>query len=156
MGKFWIDNELIDKYLTKISGNDFKVWCILSRHFNKKGTCYPSIRTISIKSGLHHETVSQCLKRLKLLGFFEQLEIKERCKLRCLFSKTARFLIPGNDNLLEETAMKDNKEDLKEIKNNFNSSETEAIGNIMRNQEALAKLKNKVDEINSKKQSNQI
>lgn len=117
-GKFWIENVLIDNYLNKISGNELKVWCVLSRHFNKEGNCYPSIRTISKKTGIHHETTKRCLQKLELLGFLEQLIIKERCKLRYSFSKTALFLMPGNKKLLVNS---DTKEDIKEeLKENNN------------------------------------
>ena len=43
MGRFWIENELVDKYIGKLTGNELKVMMIITRHFNKQGTCYPSI-----------------------------------------------------------------------------------------------------------------
>ena len=121
MGRFWIENELVDKYLDKISGNELKVLLKITRHYNKNGTCYPSIRKMEKDINLHHDTITACLKQLQLLGFLEQLAIKERCKLRYSFSKTARFFLTDSQNLLGKPDSKEDiiKEDIKEGKNFF-------------------------------------
>ena len=111
-GKFWIENELVDTDLRELSGNGFKVLIAITRHYNKAGTCYPSIRRLAKLTGLHHETVTKCLVELKLLGYFEQLEIRERAKLRYVFSKTARRRLLNDANLLEKA---DTKETIKEV-----------------------------------------
>jgi DNA-binding transcriptional regulator YhcF (GntR family) len=113
MGRFWIENELVDKYISKLTGNEFKVMVIITRHFNKNGTCYPSIRRMATLGNINPETVSKCLKNLNLLGFLEQLEIKERCKLRYILSKSARHLLIDSNKLPQETSGKEEKEDLR-------------------------------------------
>lgn len=128
MGKrFWIENEFIESYLSKISGNATKVLLAITRHYNKEGTCYPSIRRLSKLTGLHHSTVTKCLKELELLGFLEQLIIKERCRLRYSFSKTARILLPKSSKLLYRPDTKEEyKEDLKEesfLENSYKKTE---------------------------------
>lgn len=117
-GKFWIENELVDTDLRVLSGNGFKVLIAITRHYNKAGTCYPSIRRLAKLTGLHHETVTKCLMELKLLGYFEQLVIRERAKLRYVFSKTARKRLLNDGNLLEKADTKEvNKEVWKEDQN---------------------------------------
>lgn len=112
MGRFWIENEIIDgEWFGKLSGNDFKVLLKITRHYNKHGKCFPSIRKISELGNLHHTTVKKSLNKLELLGFLEQLLIKERCKLRYKFTKTARFLFVDCNNVLEKP---DTKETFKE------------------------------------------
>lgn len=111
MGKFWIENQLVDEYLMLISGNELKVLFKITRHYNKYGKCFPSIRKMAINLNMHPITISNCLKRLELLGFLEQLRIKERSKLRYIFSKTARFLLIDSNKLLEKS---NTKEDIKE------------------------------------------
>ena len=131
MGKFWIENQLVDEYLKLISGNELKVLFKITRHYNKYGRCFPSIRKMSDKLNMHHTTITKCLERLELLGFLEQLKIKERSKLRYSFAKTARFLFIDSNKLL---AKPDTKEDFKEVfkeeKNNrnFNTDQSEHIG----------------------------
>lgn len=112
MGRFWIENELIDHHLDKISGNELKVLLTVTRYYNKQGTCYPSIRMMSKKIKLNHETIGKCLKRLELLGFFEQIVIKERMKLRYIFSKTATNIFLNPPKLLQKP---DSKEVYKEF-----------------------------------------
>lgn len=111
-GKFWIENDLVDNDLKDVSGNAFKVLVALTRHYNRTGTCFPSIRRLSKLTGLHHETVTKCLRELELLGYFEQIVIRERCKLRYKFSKTARKLLVEHNNLLVKP---DSKETIKEV-----------------------------------------
>jgi DNA-binding transcriptional regulator YhcF (GntR family) len=122
-GKFWINNELVDNYLNKISGNELKVWLKITRHFNKEGTCFPSIRKMTKVLNLHHSTITKCLKKLEVLGFLEQLEIKEKCKLRYIFSKSARYLMPEYKKLLVNPDTKEDiKEASKEDNNNLNNT----------------------------------
>jgi DNA-binding transcriptional regulator YhcF (GntR family) len=109
-GKFWIENEIIDKYMTLISGNPWTVLTVVARHYNKTGQCNPSIRRIAKLTGLHHETVSLCVKKLIALGFFEQTQIRERFKLRTTFTKTAHKLLLLEANLLEIPDTKEEKE----------------------------------------------
>jgi DNA-binding transcriptional MocR family regulator len=114
--RFWMDNKLIDDgWLAKISGNAWKVLTAIARHYNINGTCFPSIRRLSLLIGLHHETVRKNLDELQLHGFLEQLEIRERHKLRYLFTKSARYLLRLEDSLLEKPDTKDiSKEIVKE------------------------------------------
>lgn len=136
MGKFWIDDKLVDENLDKLSGNDLKVWLKITRHFNKEGKSFPSIRKMEKIVNLHHTTITKCLNKLELLGFLEQLQIKEKCKLRYIFSKSARYLMPGRKNLLEEPDSKETfKETIKEenkIINNYRTpEETTHINKIL-------------------------
>lgn len=113
---FWIENDFIDEgYLAKTSGNAIKVLLAITRHYNKAGTCYPSIRRLSKLVGLTQETTSKCIKQLELLGYLEQLEIKERCKLHYKFSKTALFFRTKDEKLPEKSDTKEYfKESIKE------------------------------------------
>ena len=79
---------------------------------------------------MNSETVSKCLKSLNLLGFIEQLEIKERCKLRYILSKSARHLLIDSNKLPE-------KPDGKEVKE------------VLRNNPKQINNKNKLFRINS-------
>lgn len=112
MGKFWIENELVDDWLYKISGNELKVLLCLTRHYNKAGTTFVSIAKMAKLLNLNPETVSKSVKRLNLLGFFEQIVIRERTKLRYIFSKTARNLFIETNKLPEKP---ESKEAFKEI-----------------------------------------
>ncbi len=108
MGKLWIENQLVDGgYLAKISGNEAKVLLAITRHYNRHGTCFPSIRRLSVLVGLHPDTVSHCLRKLVEHDYFEQLVIKERCKLRYSFTKTARFLLIDANKLPEKPGGKE-------------------------------------------------
>lgn len=114
-GKFWIENELVDKYLSILSGNEFKTLLAITRHYNKNGTCYPSIRRLAVLIDLDPDTVAKSLRALELHGFFQQLEIRERCKLRYVFSKTAAKLLVEPNKLPEKPRSKEVfKEVLKE------------------------------------------
>lgn len=125
MGRFWIEKEIIDGDLYgKLSGNDFKVLLKITRHYNKTGRCFPSIREISRLGNLHHTTVKKSLNNLELLGLLEQLVIKERCKLRYEFSKSARFLFIESNNVVEKPDSKETiKEKYKEEVNYFTTEE---------------------------------
>lgn len=142
MGKFWIENEIIDGgWFKKLSGNELKVLLKITRHYGTTGKCFPSIRRLSKLGNLHHETIKKCLNRLELLGFLEQLLIKERCKLRYNFSKTARFLLIESNKLPEKPDSKEViKEDIKEDKNNI-------IINLNRTPEEQEKINKKLAEM---------
>lgn len=122
-GHFYISNKIIDDgYLKKMTGNDFKVLVAIARHYDKYGKCFPSIRRMSKQLNLHHETIGNCLKNLKKMGFIEILEVKERCKLRYIFSNSARFLLSNPNNVVEKPDGKDFKDIYKEKKiNNLHS-----------------------------------
>lgn len=124
MGKFWIENDLVDHHLDKITGNELKVLLKITRHYNKFGTCFPSIRKMEKILNLHHTTIAKCLENLQLLGFLEQLQIVERKKLLYKFSKTARFFLIESNKLLAKPDSKEVyiKEVSKEVK--FSSKKT--------------------------------
>jgi DNA-binding transcriptional regulator YhcF (GntR family) len=112
MGKFWIENSIYDDgWLKKLSGSQLKVLLSITRHYDKYGKCFPSIRKLEENINLHHATIKECLNKLELLGFLEQLVIKERCKLRYIFSKTAHKIFLEPNKLL---AKPDSKEVIKE------------------------------------------
>lgn len=114
-GHFYISNKIMDDgYLKKMSGNDLKVLIAIARHYNKYGKCFPSIRRMTEYLNLHHETIGNCLKNLKKMGFIEILEIKERCKLRYIFSNSARFLFSKPNNVVEKSDSKELKDINKE------------------------------------------
>lgn len=119
MGRFWIEDDLVDKHIHKINGNEVKVLLMIARHYDKSGQCFPSIRRLSVLGKMDASTISKALKQLRLLGFLEQLTIRERCKLRYKFSKSARYLTIDSNKLPEETTSKEiykgnNKEGFRE------------------------------------------
>ncbi len=115
MGRFWIENEVVDRAMKGLSPSAFKVLLAVVRHYNKHGQCYPSIRRISSLANLHHITVRKSVDEIKLQGYFEQVWVYERKKLRLVFSKTALKLFHLDKKLLEKTETKERmKEVLKE------------------------------------------
>ncbi len=112
VGRFWIHNDFVETGLKTLSGNATKVLLAITRHYNAKGTCYPSIRRLAGLAGIHHGTARKCIDELQLRGFIEQLVVKERCKLRYVFTSTARKSFMEPNNLL---AKPDTKEVIKEL-----------------------------------------
>jgi len=136
MKRFWIENSIYDDgWLKKISGNQLKVLLAITRHYNKQGKCFPSIRKLEVNIGLHHATIKQCLNQLQLLGFLEQLQIREREKLRYIFSKTAHEIFIEPNKLLvkhdtKEIIKENYKEDLSKNINHSNQTEERDYGKI--------------------------
>jgi DNA-binding transcriptional regulator YhcF (GntR family) len=142
-GHFYISNKIIDDgYLKTMSGNDLKVLLKITRHYDKTGKSFPSIRKMSEQLNLHHETIAKSIHNLEVCGFLEQLEIRQRCKLRYIFSKSTRFLLINPNNVVEKTDSKDIK-DIKKEENNF-------LENKIRTPEEQARIDKHLDEIAKK------
>ena len=87
---FWVEDAIVDKgYLKSLKNNKLNVLWVITRHYNKHGHCYPSLRTISKFTGLHHSTVKKKIVELDELGFVKVTIIKEGYKARYSFTKTA-------------------------------------------------------------------
>ena len=145
MGRFYIEDEVFDRgYLKKMSGNDFKILASITRHYNKHGKCFPSIRRLAKFTNLHHTTVTSCLNNLELLGFLEQLRIKERYKLLYSFSKSARFLFIETNNVVKKPDTKETiKENFKEV-NKFLKEKTKTPEEQERVKQHLAEIRKKL------------
>ena len=66
--RYWIDNEFIEKsYLAKLHASASKVYAVLARHANARTQeCYPSLATISKKSGIaSRSTVIAAIRTLE-------------------------------------------------------------------------------------------
>ncbi len=112
MSKFWIENKIIDAgWLKIISGNDLKVLLKITRHYNKYGESFPSIRTMSADLNLSQNTISKSLDNLEKYGFLMITVKKQRYKLQYFFKKIAEFLIIDPNKLPKKLRA---KEELKE------------------------------------------
>ncbi len=120
--KFWIPNNLIDEgWLSKMSGNDLKAWIIIARHYNKNGTCFPSINRISKISGINPGTTSKSIHHLVELGLFTITERVRGSKVHYFYTESARKLIVDYQKPPEKTMPKEINKEYKEseyLKNN--------------------------------------
>lgn len=144
-GHFYISNKIIDDgYLKLLSGNDLKVLIKIARHYDKHGTCFPSIRKMAIDLNLHHETIGNSLRHLKELGFIDILEIKQRYKLRYIFSNSARFLLLNPNNVVGKADTKDIK-DLYKEKINYLEKKPRTQEEQKHIDESLAQVRNNLE-----------
>lgn len=71
---FRVDNEFIDQQVKKCGWQGLIVYTSLCRHFNKKGTCYPSINYIARELGVDRKTI---MKGINLLVERKIITIKK-------------------------------------------------------------------------------
>jgi len=66
--RFWIPDFVADHQLSALQGNDVKVLVVMSRHANKQGDSWPSVKTVGEKAGLNRRTVQRSQRRLCAAG----------------------------------------------------------------------------------------
>ncbi|MCE9585055.1 helix-turn-helix domain-containing protein [Candidatus Nomurabacteria bacterium] len=78
--RFWVDNEIIEKYGPKLKSSGIAIYCTLARHANSKTqSCFPSYPTIMKFSGIgKRNTVSKYIKIIEELGLILVLRNKKR------------------------------------------------------------------------------
>ena len=75
---FFVDNDLIDRFLPKMGASAFAVYAVLCRMAgNKTQDCWPSHATISAKTGLSVNTIRAGLIKLEELGL---LAVEQRLR----------------------------------------------------------------------------
>ena len=63
------------------TGNEFKVYCFLCKHYNKKeGYSYPSLSTIAFDTNMSVPTVQKCIKKLEELGLIEVFKLEDESR----------------------------------------------------------------------------
>jgi hypothetical protein len=74
-GFFMVPNNLIED--RRISGYSKLIYCILSKHADREGWCWPGILTIAKLSGFSKSTVQRNIDDLKNYGWIEQFDVEE-------------------------------------------------------------------------------
>ena len=72
--RYWIDNEFIEQeYMAKLHASVTKVYAVLARHANARTQeCYPSLATISRKSGIvSRSTVISAIRMLECYALID-------------------------------------------------------------------------------------
>lgn len=64
-GRFWMDDEVVDRYAAELGVHGLAVYTILCRRANKNGSSYPSIRRISEDLGISERQAKRELKKLR-------------------------------------------------------------------------------------------
>lgn len=68
--RFWVDNEILEKYGPQLKAQGIAIYCSLAKHANSKTQmCYPSYSKIMENTGIgKRNTISKYLKILEKLG----------------------------------------------------------------------------------------
>jgi DNA-binding MarR family transcriptional regulator len=66
---FWLDNEILDAYGSRIKPQGIALYCALARHAgNKSQECWPSIATLARETGMSARSVQNYIKTLQSEG----------------------------------------------------------------------------------------
>lgn len=127
IGKFWFWNQVIDSgYLRYLKNNIFNVLIVITRHYNKSGSSFPSLRRIAELTGLHHSIVKKKILALEKLNIIKVDITKNGCKARYNFTQSAiEDFVDPNKLLIKP----DTKDVVKEvIKDNGNNKKNIPVG----------------------------
>ena len=79
-GRFYVDNELVDKEYLDFLGCGGRVYFVLARHaHNKTQMCFPSYETLMRESGIkNRNSISKVLKKLERLNMIRVKTVSMR------------------------------------------------------------------------------
>jgi DNA-binding MarR family transcriptional regulator len=144
MGKYWNDDDFIRKDARNLSAYAQSVYHALACHANKSGETFIGYRKIGTELGIDKNTVNRAVNDLIAYGRVRRLEKKYG---RASFLKIIPVLSDDEEPYYRTIHKEDPKEVFKEEKNNFNPTEPEVIGDVIKNQKGLELLRNKMKEI---------
>ncbi len=90
-----LDNAVIDRYLSTLTGGEWKVYAVLAMHADAASTCFPSVALLAAETGLTPRQVHNCLRSLQAKRL---IAVGERYKgPRDRTSSLYTLLVPPDD-----------------------------------------------------------